>query len=67
MRAPRAGNVADVLAELSKRLGPDYQGRPLRLLEVFQSKIYKVRVGGVRCESVLGWERVRSESEVDKE
>jgi hypothetical protein len=42
VRVPRAGNVGDVLAELSKRLGADYEGRQLRLLEVYQSKIYKV-------------------------
>jgi hypothetical protein len=45
VRVPRDGNVADVLAELSKRLGADYEGRQLRLLEVYQSKVYKVCVG----------------------
>jgi hypothetical protein len=45
VRVPRDGNVADVLAELSKRLGADYEGRQLRLLEVYQSKVYKVGVG----------------------
>lgn len=53
VRVPRDGNVADVLAELSKRLGADYEGRQLRLLEVYQSKVYKVGVGsgvgGVKC------------------
>lgn len=42
VRVPQDGCFGDVLAELSKRLGPDYEGRQLRLLEVYQSKIYKV-------------------------
>lgn len=56
VRVPRDGNVGDVLAELSKRLGADYEGRQLRLLEVYQSKIYKVwaqhavgSAGGGQC------------------
>jgi ubiquitin carboxyl-terminal hydrolase 7 len=43
VRLPRDSSVADVLRELGSRLGADYAGRPLRLLEVYHSKIYKVR------------------------
>lgn len=39
---PRDGNVGDVLLEVRKRLGQEYEGRQLRLLEVSQNKIYKV-------------------------
>lgn len=44
MRVARDGCVADVLDVLGKRLGADYAGRQLRLLEIHrdQSKIYKV-------------------------
>eukprot|EP00879_Flechtneria_rotunda_P027398 GHRR01029346.1.p1 GENE.GHRR01029346.1~~GHRR01029346.1.p1 ORF type:complete len:247 (+),score=133.15 GHRR01029346.1:38-742(+) len=42
LRLPRDSSVADVLQDLSGRLGPDYAGRRLRLLEVYHSKIYKV-------------------------
>lgn len=44
VRVARDGCVADVLDVLSKRLGADYAGRQLRLLEIHrdQSKIYKV-------------------------
>jgi hypothetical protein len=42
VRLPRDSSVGDVLGELGRRLGPDYAGRQLRLLEVYHSKIYKV-------------------------
>jgi hypothetical protein len=45
VRLPRDSCVGDVLQELSSRLGQEYAGRQLRLLEVYQSKIYKVRGG----------------------
>lgn len=57
IRVPRDGNVGDVLLEVRKRLGQEYEGRQLRLLEVSQNKIYKVSsyvfdlggMQGVRC------------------
>lgn len=54
VRVPREGGcVGDVLAEMSRRVGAEYAGRPLRLLEVYQSKIYKVCGGGQG--GVRGW------------
>jgi hypothetical protein len=44
VRLPRDACVGDVLRELGSRLGPDYAGRQLRLLEVYHSRIYKVRM-----------------------
>jgi hypothetical protein len=46
LRMPREVTVADVLTELQRHLGEEYQGRPMRLLEVFSSRIYKVRGKG---------------------
>jgi len=51
VRLPRDSTVGDVLSELSTRLGPEYAGRRLRLLEVYHNKIYKV---GLACQSVKG-------------
>ncbi|KAF6255465.1 hypothetical protein COO60DRAFT_1641474 [Scenedesmus sp. NREL 46B-D3] len=42
VRLPRDSSVGDVLRDLGSRLGADYAGRQLRLLEVYHSKIYKV-------------------------
>eukprot|EP00877_Chromochloris_zofingiensis_P003568 jgi/Chrzof1/13211/Cz07g24170.t1 len=42
IRLPRDSCVADVLEELRKRLGDEYADKKLRLMEVFNSKIYKV-------------------------
>jgi hypothetical protein len=50
VRLPRDSTVGDVLSELSTRLGPEYAGRRLRLLEVYHNKIYKVWLA---CQS--GW------------
>jgi len=42
VRVPKEGIVADVLNELSRQLGPDAAGRRLRLMEVYNSKVFKV-------------------------
>lgn len=43
IRLPHDSQVEDVLRELSSRLGAEYSGRKLRLLEVYHSKIFKVQ------------------------
>lgn len=45
LRLPKEGCVSDLLAELQRQLGEEHSGRPLRLLEISYSRIYKV----------LGW------------
>ncbi len=42
VRLPRESRIADVLKAVAKQLEPAYQDRPLRLLELWQAKIYKV-------------------------
>lgn len=42
LRLPREVTVADVLTEMQRHLGEEYQGRQMRLLEIFSSRIYKV-------------------------
>ncbi|KAK9823704.1 hypothetical protein WJX72_004794 [[Myrmecia] bisecta] len=42
VRLPKESVVGDVLAALALQLGPAVAARPLRLLEVFYCKIYKV-------------------------
>ena len=64
VRLPRESTVADVLAELSKAMeqqpaagasgasatAPNpAAGKPLRLMEVYNSRIYKVWRGGRGC------------------
>lgn len=43
LRLPKESCVADVLQALGKQVGPPYSSRPMRLMEVFYAKIYKVR------------------------
>lgn len=44
VRVPRDGCVKDVLDKLSEMLGPQKTGgQPLRMLEIYNSKLYKVR------------------------
>ena len=51
LRLHRDMVVADVLRLLRERAGSAWQGRPLRLLRLQDSQIYKVRaVAGVACE-----------------
>ncbi|KAG1662438.1 hypothetical protein FOA52_004019 [Chlamydomonas sp. UWO 241] len=42
VRLSKEGCVADVLTELGRLLGPAAEGRRLRLMEVYNSKVYKV-------------------------
>ena len=55
IRVPRDAVMGDVLEELRKRLPPEHASKRLRLLEVHQSRIYKVcdpaaDVGAVNAE-----------------
>ena len=54
VRVPRSGKVADVLSQLAQQLGPAVQGRPLRLMEVHSSKLYKVGRTGWLVASTSG-------------
>lgn len=46
LRLAKDAVVGELLAELKKVLGAAVGDRPLRLMEVFNSKIYKVRARG---------------------
>lgn len=41
IRLPRESTIGDVLNELKKVLGKDYQDKKFRLMEVFNSKVFK--------------------------
>lgn len=43
LRLPKEGCVGDLLAELQRQLGEERAERPLRLLEISYSRIYKVQ------------------------
>lgn len=45
VRVPRDGTVADVLDKVAAAAGPKAAGQPLRLLEIYNSKLWKVRGG----------------------
>lgn len=49
VRLPKDSNVADVLQALRLQLPEDKRPTALRLLEVFYSKIYKVRPHPFHC------------------
>ncbi|CAD7702882.1 unnamed protein product [Ostreobium quekettii] len=42
VRLPRDKGVGDLLGELRKELGEEYEGKPMRLMEVYHGKIFKV-------------------------
>jgi len=42
IRIPRDSGVEDLLQALKQELGPEYQGKPMRLMEVYHGKIFKV-------------------------
>lgn len=42
VRLPKDSNVGQLLSELRHLLPPTYRSAPLRLLEIYMSKIYKV-------------------------
>eukprot|EP00803_Ostreobium_quekettii_P004318 evm.model.scf_1518.4 EVM.evm.TU.scf_1518.4 scf_1518:22440-34055(-) len=42
VRLPKDKFVADLLGELRKELGEEYEGKPMRLMEVYHGKIFKV-------------------------
>ena len=44
VRLPKDSHVRELLSELRNLLPPAYSNRPLRLLEIYMSKIYKVPV-----------------------
>lgn len=49
LRVPKdSSSVGDVLAALKQRLGPEWQELPLRLVEIFNHKIFKVGRAAVR-------------------
>ena len=48
LRVPKEATVADVLAELKRQLGDNAPAQPMRLLEIYISKIHKV-VYHVKC------------------
>mgnify|MGYP005705759787 CR=1 FL=1 len=53
IRLPKESCVTDVLSELCRQLGPDVTiTRPLRLLEVFYHKIYKVFPPNEKIDSI---------------
>lgn len=53
LRLPKEGTVGDLLAELQRQLGEEHTGRPLRLLEISYSRIYKVVHGGTLVSGVM--------------
>mmetsp|Transcript_35695 Transcript_35695/g.79387 ORF Transcript_35695/g.79387 Transcript_35695/m.79387 type:complete len:1131 (+) Transcript_35695:131-3523(+) len=52
VRLPKNSTVGDVLVELQKQAGAAAAGRPLRLLEVYNSKIYKICDPGENIEQM---------------
>ena len=59
VRLPKEARVSQALTEVAKLLEPAYRDRPLRLLELWQAKIYKVWLfpcmsGGAGCASNHG-------------